>query len=324
MRDTIKIAAAEAARPGITQRLGEFDATATQEPRATPSLIFKEASVVYGRDEERIQGALPHSFRALRKRYAATCEFYLADPSKEGQAQSRGMKIRGESDFQLIRDSDVIIVRDAAAKRRAQSNELEPTTYKAEYEAVRPRRPLAKVRGETDVPKAPHSLSTKHRDDFKPFKFGPFPRYDEAPHIGPNPNKTGPTTYSEEFIPHERSLKQPSVYEDDVEIPEPYEAPYVSSYGRAFVKPKKQAPRGEFKGAFPSKPSGASAFTSEYRGAYEPVKGVKAAPAPIISAKEDVPQYGDYHSTARDEMRRTFRLPGTRKVFLEPEGSLQA
>ena len=72
MRDTIKIAAAEAARPGITQRLGEFDATATHEPRATPSLIFKEASVVYGKDEERIQGALPHSFRALRKRYAAT------------------------------------------------------------------------------------------------------------------------------------------------------------------------------------------------------------------------------------------------------------
>ena len=37
MRDTIKIAAAEAARPGITQRLGEFDATATHEPWATPS-----------------------------------------------------------------------------------------------------------------------------------------------------------------------------------------------------------------------------------------------------------------------------------------------
>ena len=324
MRDTIKIAAAEAARPGITQRLGEFDTTATREPRATPSLIFKEASVVYGKDDERVQGALPHSFRALRKRYPATCEFYLADSSKEGQAQSRGMKIRGESDFQLIRDCDVIIVRDAAAKRRNQTNDIEPTTYKAEYEAVKPKRPLAKVRGETDVPKAPHSLSTKHRDDFKPFKFGPFPRYDEAPRIGPNPNKTGPTTYSEEFVENQRSLKQPSVYEDSVEIPEPYEAPYVSSYGRAFVKPKKQAPRGEFKGAFPSKPSGASAFTSEYRGAYEPVKGVKADPAPIVSAKEDVPQYGDYHSTARDEMRRTFKLPGAKKVFLEPEGSMQA
>ena len=172
MRDTIKIAAAEAARPGITTRLGEFDATATREPRATPSLIFKEASVVYGKDDERVGGALPHSFRALRKRYPATCEFYLADASKEGQAQSRGMKIRGESDFQLIRDCDVIIVRDAAAKRRAQSNEMEPTTYKAEYEAVKPKRPLSKVRGEADVPKAPHSLSTKHRDDFKPFKFG--------------------------------------------------------------------------------------------------------------------------------------------------------
>ena len=128
MRDTIKIAAAEAARPGITQRLGEFG-NSTEPPRATPSLIFKEASVVYGKDDERIQGALPHSFRALRKRYAATCEFYLADPSKEGQAQSRGMKIRGESDFQLIRDSDVIIVRDAAAKRRNQTNEYEETTY---------------------------------------------------------------------------------------------------------------------------------------------------------------------------------------------------
>ena len=51
---------------------------------------------------------------------------------------------------------------------------------------------------------------------------------------------------------------------------------------------------------------------------------VKAAPAPIVAAKEDVPQYGDYHSTARDEMRRTFKLPGAKKVFLEPEGSLQA
>ena len=312
---------AEAARPGITTRLGEFGNN-TEPPRATPSLIFKEASVVYGKDDERIQGALPHSFRALRKRYAATCEFYLADSGKEGQAQSRGMKIRGESDFQLIRDCDVIIVRDAAAKRRGEFEA--DTTYKAEYEAVKPKRPLNKVRESADVPKAPHSLSTKHRDDFKPFRFGPFPRYDEAPVIGPNPNKTGPTTYSEEFVEHQRNLKQPSVYEDDVEIPAPYEAPYVSSYGRAFVKPKKQAPRGEFKGEFPSKPSGASAFTSEYRGAYEPVKGVKAAPAPIISAKEDVPQYGDYHSTARDEMRRTFRLPGTRKVFLEPEGSLQA
>ena len=58
MRDTIKIAAAEAARPGITQRLGEFDTTATREPRATPSLIFKEASVVYGKDDERVGGAL--------------------------------------------------------------------------------------------------------------------------------------------------------------------------------------------------------------------------------------------------------------------------
>ena len=185
MRDTIKIAAAEAARPGITTRLGEFDATATHEPRATPSLIFKEASVVYGKDDERVGGALPHSFRALRKRYPATCEFYLADASKEGQAQSRGMKIRGESDFQLIRDCDVIIVRDAAAKRRAQSNEMEPTTYKAEFEAVKPRRPLAKVRGETDVPKAPHSLSTKHRDDFKPFKFGPFPEIRRGPAYRP-------------------------------------------------------------------------------------------------------------------------------------------
>ena len=146
----------------------------------------------------------------------------------------------------------------------------------------------------------------------------------DSPHIGPNPNKTGPTTYSEEFIPHERSLKQPSVYDDDVEIPEPYEAPYVSSYGRAFVKPKKQAPRGEFKGAFPSKPPGASAFTTQYQADFEPVRGVKAAPAPVVAAKEDVPQYGDYHSTARDEMRRTFKLPGPRKVFLEPEGSLQA
>ena len=86
------------------------------------------------------------------------------------------------------------------------------------------------------------------------------------------------------IVEHRRSLKQPSVYEDDIEVPEPYEAPYVSSYGRAFVKPKKQAPRGEFKGAFPSKPSGASAFTSEYRGAYEPVKGVKAAPAQPAAA----------------------------------------
>ena len=93
----------------------------------------------------------------------------------------------------------------------------------------------------------------------------------------------------------------------------------MSSYGRAFVKPKKQAPRGEFKGAFPSKPSGASAFTSEYRGAYEPVKGVKAAPAPIVSAKEDVPQYGDYHSTARDEMRRS-SCPARRRCSSSPRG----
>ena len=98
----------------------------------------------------------------------------------------------------------------------------------------------------------------------------------------------------------------------------------MSSYGRAFVKPKKPAPRGEFKGDFPSKPPGASAFTTQYQADFEPVKGVKAAPAPVVSAKEDVPQYGDYHSTARDEMRRTFKLPGARKVFLEPEGSLQA
>ena len=250
---------------------------------------------MYGKDDERVGGALPHSFRALRKRYPATCEFYLADSSKEGQAQSRGMKIRGESDFQLIRDSDVIIVRDAAAKRRNQTNDIEPTTYRAEFEAVKPRRPLAKVRGETDVPKAPHSLSTKHRDDFKPFKFGPFPKYDEAPHIGPNPNKTGPTTYRE-FVEHQRSLKQPSVYEDDVEIPEPYEAPYVSSYGRAFVKPKKQAPRGEFKGDFPH--VWGSAFTSEYRGAYGRSRA-ESGPAPIVSAKEDVPQYGDTTDGAR-------------------------
>ena len=91
MRDTIKIAAAEAARPGITQRLGEFDATATREPRATPSLIFKEASVVYGKDDERVGGALPHSFRALRKRYPATCEFYLADASKDERRCRRGV-----------------------------------------------------------------------------------------------------------------------------------------------------------------------------------------------------------------------------------------
>ena len=67
-----------------------------------------------------------------------------------------------------------------------------------------------------------------------------------------------------------------------------------------------------------------AAFTTQYQADFEPVQGVKAAPAPVVAAKEDVPQYGDYHSTARDEMRRTFKLPGTRQVFLEPEGSLQA
>ena len=72
MRDTIKIAAAEAARPGITQRLGEFDATATHEPRATPSLIFKEASVVYGKDDERVGGG-PRPRRAPGRRGTARC-----------------------------------------------------------------------------------------------------------------------------------------------------------------------------------------------------------------------------------------------------------
>ena len=88
MRDTIKIAAAEAARPGITTRLGEFDATATHAPRATPSLIFKEASVVYGKDDERVGGALPHSFElyasATRRRASSTSRMRVkrARPSR--------------------------------------------------------------------------------------------------------------------------------------------------------------------------------------------------------------------------------------------------
>ena len=74
-------------------------------------------------------------------------------------------------------------------------------------------------------------------------------------------------------------------------------------------------------------PSSAPVGATTARGKKKNLRGFFAllsAPAPIVSAKEDVPQYGDYHSTARDEMRRTFKLPGAKTVFLEPEGSLQA
>ena len=90
-----------------------------------------------------------------------------------------------------------MIIADAAAKRRNQTNDIEPTTYKAEYEAVKPRRPSPRSAGRRTCPRR-RTRSTKHRDDFKPFKFGPFPKYEEAPVIGPNPNKTVlPHTYSQ-------------------------------------------------------------------------------------------------------------------------------
>lgn len=283
-------------------------------------IISKEASLVYGNDDAREAAALPLSFKALRQRYAQTAEFYLAEKGAAGQARSQGMRIRSESDYQLIRESDVIIVRDT--KKHAPDADREQTTYKAEYASVRPSRHNQKVRDDAgDMPVCPTSFRTMHQNDFRPFRVTNGPQYAAAPIIGPNPNKTGGTTYTDEFVEPPRSFEQPSVYDDDVEVPAPYEAPYVSAYSRAFAKPGKQPLRGAFREPYPTKPSGASAFTSTYRGEFLPVAGVQAPRAPIVQAREDVPQWQAFHSSSRE----IGRVPAARAkcVFMEPEGPLQ-